>query len=192
MLAWIKRCGKCRTALTWPLLDLMATISRNQPCPCRSGRKYKYCCLPLREAGLPQPKVRLNRQQVSLAAAVDKVQQNAALRQESCHELGVFVLFSTQDGDAWVLETTESDAFQAATAGQPLPLPVNENRELIEVDWSHSFAFCDRLLLLTEYKSGVETEIHRAPTMQIRAALRRIKKQYPAELLQQVHLRPTG
>lgn len=24
----------------------MAKIGRNQPCPCNSGRKYKYCCLP--------------------------------------------------------------------------------------------------------------------------------------------------
>lgn len=167
----------------------MARVSRNQPCPCRSGRKYKHCCLPLREAGLPLPKVRAPRQ-VSLAAAVAKVQQAAALRQESCCELGVFVLFSTEDGDAWVLETTESDAFQAAAAGQPLPLPVHENREVIEVDWSHSFTLCGRRLLLTEHKSRAETELRRAPTMQISAALRRIKKQYPAELLQQVHLRP--
>jgi len=21
-------------------------ISRNQPCPCKSGKKFKYCCLP--------------------------------------------------------------------------------------------------------------------------------------------------
>jgi len=168
----------------------MARLSRNQPCPCRSGQKYKHCCLPLREAGLPQPKVRLSRQQLSLTAAVAKVQQTAALRQKSCRELGVFVLFSTEDGDAWVLETTERDAFQAAAAGLPLPLPVNENRELIEVDWSHSFTLCDRRLLLTEYESGAETVLRRTPTMQISAALRRIKKQHPAALLQQVHLRP--
>jgi hypothetical protein len=167
----------------------MGAISRNQLCPCRSGRKYKHCCLPLREAGLPQPKVRLNRQQVSLAAEVDKVQQAAALRQDSCRELGVFILFSTQDGDAWVLETTERDAFQAAASGQPLPPPVHENREVIEVDWSHRFALCGRSLFLTDHESGVETELRRAPTMQISTALRRIKKQYPAELLRQVHLR---
>lgn len=122
-------------------------------------------------------------------AEVEKVQQTAMLRRESCRELGVFVLFSTQDGDAWVLETTERDAFQAGAAGLPLPLPVHENREVIEVDWSHSFALYRRLRL-TEHESGAETELRRAPTMQISAALRRIKKQYPAELLRQVHLRP--
>lgn len=174
--------------MIWPP-ETMTAISRNQPCPCRSGQKYKHCCLPLREAGLPQPKVRSN-QQVSLLAEVEKVQQTAMLRQESCRELGVFVLFSTQDGDAWVLETTERDAFQAGAAGLPLPLPVHENREVIEVDWSHSFALCGRRLRLTEHESGAETELRRAPTMQISAALRRIKKQYPAELLRQVHLRP--
>jgi len=118
------------------------------------------------------------------------VQQIAALQQESCREIGVFILFSSKDGDAWVLETTESDAFQAAAAGEPLPLPVNENREVIEIDWSHRFVFRDRRLLLIEHESGAETELRCVPTMQISAALRRIKKQYPAELLQQVHLPP--
>ena len=165
----------------------MAKISRNQPCPCRSGWKYKHCCQPLHEAGLPPPKVKQNRQ-VSLAAEIEKVQQSAVLGQEICRETGVFILFSTQDGDAWVLESTESDAFQAAAAGQPLPPPVNENQEVIEVDWSHRFALRDRCLLLTEHESGAKIKLRRAPTMQINAALRRIKKQYPAALLRQVHL----
>ena len=31
-------------------MHFMATIGRNQPCPCGSGKKYKKCCLPADEA----------------------------------------------------------------------------------------------------------------------------------------------
>ncbi|MCW5199892.1 SEC-C domain-containing protein [Desulfobulbus sp. F1] len=55
----------------------MIKISRNQPCPCRSGRKYKHCCLSLRQAGLPTAPVRQT--QVSLLVEIEKIQQ-AAMR----------------------------------------------------------------------------------------------------------------
>lgn len=32
----------------------MAKISRNAPCPCGSGKKYKKCCLPLHTMSSPQ------------------------------------------------------------------------------------------------------------------------------------------
>ncbi|CAK8718178.1 MAG: hypothetical protein CDV28_13015 [Candidatus Electronema aureum] len=111
--------------------------------------------------------------------------------QETCHELGVFIFFSTKDGDAWVLETTESDAFQAAMSGQPLSPPVMENRDVIEVDWSHAFVLRKRSLMLTHHKDGTESALVNAPTLQISAALRRIRKHYSAELLRQVHV-PTA
>ena len=110
--------------------------------------------------------------------------------QECCRETGVFVFFSTKEGDAWVLETTEQDAFQAAAAGQPLLPPVQEDAELIEVDWSHAFALRERRLFLTDHQSGAEIELTNAPVPQISAAVRRIEKQYPAELLRQVHAQP--
>lgn len=163
----------------------MSKISRNQPCPCRSGRKYKHCCLLRRLNGLPVASPRP--EQASLLREVKKIQQDASRRQECCRDIGVFVFFSTKEGDAWVLEMTERDAFQAAAAGQPLPPPVQEDAELIEVDWSHAFILRGRRLFLTDHQSGAETELVSAPAAQISAVLRRIKKQYPAELLRQVH-----
>ncbi len=120
---------------------------------------------------------------------VAKIQQAAQGLQETCRVLGVFILFSTKDGDAWVLETTEQDAFQAAAAGQPLPPPVQEQQELIEVDWSHTFALRGRCLVLTSHADGAAAVLAAAPVQQISAAVRRISRQYPAELLRQVHLR---
>ncbi len=167
----------------------MSKISRNQTCPCRSGKKYKHCCLPLMQAGLPPAPVR--QEKISLLGEVVKIQQAAQQRQEICRAMGVFIFFSTKDGDAWVLETTERDAFQAAAAGQPLPPPVQEELEIIEVDWSRAFAQHGRCLVLTNHADGVEDVLTAAPVQQISAAVRRISRQYPAELLRQVHLRQT-
>ena len=36
---------------------LMATIGRNRPCPCGSGKKYKLCCLPAEEQRQAAPRV---------------------------------------------------------------------------------------------------------------------------------------
>ena len=35
----------------------MTTPGRNDPCPCRSGKKFKHCCLPARNAALETPAV---------------------------------------------------------------------------------------------------------------------------------------
>ena len=167
----------------------MSKISRNQTCPCRSGRKYKHCCLLLRQAGLPP--VSAQQGNISLLNEITKIQQAAQHLQKVCRELGVFILFSTKDGDAWVLETTEQDAFQAAATGQPQSPPVQEQQGTIEVDWSHTFALHDRNLVLTSYADGTATVLAAAPAQQISAAIRRISKQYPTELLRQVHIRQT-
>jgi hypothetical protein len=161
----------------------MAHIRRNQACPCRSGRKHKHCCLHIHERGIP-----FGAKEISLLEEIRKIQHIAFLKKEGFHELGVFILFSMGNGDAWVLESTEGDALQVAAAGQPLPHRIHEDRERIEVDWSHTFTLRERKLLLTGYESGQEQEILHAPTMQIQAALRRIKKYTPADLLQQIHL----
>ena len=111
--------------------------------------------------------------------------------QECVQELGVFVFFSMHNGDAWVLETTDGDAIQVAKSGQPLDdLPVFEDPERIEVDWSHTYLFKKRKLFFTAYQDGQENKMSNAPDSQINAAIRRIKKQYPQHLLQQVHLKP--
>ncbi len=58
---------------------------------------------------------------------------------EKVHELGVFVLFSTMGGDAWLLEVSQSDALQVAAAKEILTVDFEENPETIEINWTHTF-----------------------------------------------------
>lgn len=166
----------------------MGKIGRNHPCPCGSGKKYKHCCLSAREAGTAVDPVK--QMKVSLRAAVEKVQEDAARNMPGFHELGVFLLFSDQGGDAWLLEVTESDAVRIASAGQPLAVPIDENPETIAINFSHTFALRNRQLVLTAYADKSETLLDRAPSQQIHAAIRRLHKRCSREMLDRMHVFP--
>jgi len=166
----------------------MGKIGRNQPCPCGSGKKYKHCCLAAKQAGaIGSP---ANQMKVSLLAAIEKVQTQAVEKKATFHELGVFLFFSDHEGDAWLLEITESDAVQIARGGERLDVPIDENPETIEINFSHTFALRDRQFFLTAYADKAETLLDQAPTQQIHAAIRRLHKRYPKEMLERMHVEP--
>ncbi|WP_306549390.1 SEC-C metal-binding domain-containing protein [Desulfobulbus sp.] len=164
----------------------MGKIGRNQSCPCGSGKKYKHCCLPAQQAGTTASPA--NQMKVSLMAAIEKVQGLAAEKKVAFQELGVFLFFSDQEGDAWLLEITESDAVQLAKGGERLDVPIDENPETIEINFSHTFALRERQVFLTAYADKAETRLDRAPASQIHAAIRRLHKRYPKEMLEQMHV----
>lgn len=165
----------------------MTKTGRNEPCPCGSGIKYKRCCLNRKqddvEAVSPVQQLK-----ISLMAEIEKITKAAHRNEEIVRELGVFIFCTTSDGDAWLLEITESDAVHLVDAGKPLDIPVDENPETIEIHWSHTFAIRDRKFYLTSYADKAETCPGNMPTKRIHAAIRRIRKKYSAEQLNQVHI----
>ena len=96
----------------------MAKIGRNYPCLCGSGKKFKKCCLGLGAGAQTKPAI------PSVTIGVEKIQQNAAAQKELVLALGVFVLFSTTGGDAWLLEVTDMDAIQMAQGGEKLAVQI--------------------------------------------------------------------
>lgn len=166
----------------------MAKIGRNDPCPCGSGIKYKRCCL---EKQKSTPAVTPMQQlKISLLTEIEKVQKVAECNDETVRELGVFIFCTSREGDAWLLEITDQDAVQLAGKGSALEVPINENPETIEINWSHTFAIRDRQFFLTSYVDKVEVCHNSMPTQRINAAIRRIKKKYSDEQLSQVHVTP--
>ena len=164
----------------------MGRIGRNELCPCGSGLKYKRCCLRQQKenaAGSP-----LGQLKISLLTEIERIQAAARGGEETVRELGVFILWSTGKGDAWLLEITESDAVQVAAGGEVLAVPIDEKPETIAINWSHTFAIRDRKFYLTAYADKQETCLDAAPTQRINAAVKRIKKKYSQELLSQVHV----
>jgi len=164
----------------------MPKIGRNDACPCGSGLKYKKCCL--RTESKAQTVSPMEQLRISLKNEIGKIQRAAQQREEVVRELGVFVLWSNRDGDAWLMEISESDTVQVARAGEELEAPIDENAETIEINWSHTFVIRDRKLLVTAYADKMEACLETAPTKRISAAIKRIRKKYPQDVLDKVHV----
>jgi len=165
----------------------MGKIGRNEACPCGSGRKFKRCCLGKQQV-VSSNLTEVQKAQISLQNAITKIQKAASQGVQQVHELGVFVLFSTTGGDAWLLEVTESDALQVAAEKEILTVDFEENPETIEISWTHTFEIKDRQFILTAYKDKKVETIENYPTHPISAAIKRIKKKYSPELLESVHI----
>ncbi len=165
----------------------MAKIGRNEKCPCRSGKKYKHCCARLVQSKQVEmsPDQKLK---VTLMNGVKEIQEQAVAKNKTNRELGVFFFYSTKEGDAWLLEMTDCDCVQVARAGEALEPPIDENSETIEINWSHIFGFNNKQLELTAYSDKSTTILPDAPSQEINAAIRRIKKKFPEEILKTVHL----
>jgi hypothetical protein len=164
----------------------MGKIGRNQPCPCGSGKKYKHCCRLIQQNNAAAENQ--NQAKVTLMAAIEKIQKSAENREVSFFELGVFLFYATSDGDAWLLEITEQDAVQVAKNGSRMEVPVEENDETIEMNWSHIFTIKEKQLFMTDYAEKVEQQLESAPVQQISAAIKRIKKRFSSEDLGKVHV----
>ncbi len=167
----------------------MGKIGRNEQCPCGSGKKFKHCCLLKEQAGLlksnPEADFR-----ISLIAELEAIVQVAIEKRQKIKELGVFILLATVEGDAWLLEITDSDAVQLARAGEALEIPIDENSETIEINWSHTYDLSNKEFELTAYSDKSKTVKVDYPVKEINASIKRIKKKFPSDVLDQVHVDP--
>ncbi len=161
----------------------MAKIGRNEKCPCRSGKKFKHCCAHKDQENVQQQSV-----SVTLMSGVREIQADAENNKAVCRELGVFFFYSTVLGDAWLLEMTECDCVQLARKGVALEPPIDENSEVIEINYSHTFSLENKQLAMTAYADKSTQILADAPTRELSAAMRRIRKKLSSDQLLKVHL----
>ncbi|MCK5228967.1 MAG: SEC-C domain-containing protein, partial [Desulfobulbaceae bacterium] len=68
----------------------MGKIGRNDPCPCRSGLKYKKCCQKKERDGEERPVVP-DSSSISLSVEVEKIRKSASEKKEKILSIGVFI-----------------------------------------------------------------------------------------------------
>ncbi len=161
-------------------------ISRNDPCPCGSGNKYKKCCYGKNAAqpdAAPAPE-----QKLTLAGEIEKLQQKALNKEKMVKILGVFILLATEEGDGWLLEITEMDALQVAAGAEKIEFELKESPETIEVNWSHRFAIKAKKFVTTAYSDDSEQVWDAYPSHSIAASIKRIRAKLPKEMLSQIHI----
>ena len=160
-------------------------IGRNESCPCGSGKKFKKCC---KDEKKFQPVAIEKLATVTLDDEVGKLQKNATTKKALVNTMGVFIFVSTEDGDGWLLEITDMDGLKVCSKGEVIETDINESPETIEVNWSHRFAIRKKKFFVTNYKTKEEVELTNLPTHSIFAAIKRIRKKFPKELLSSIHL----
>ena len=70
-----------------------------------------------------------------LAAAIGYIQDMAADHDSRTVTLGQFILFSTDTGDAWLLDVTDQFAARLARDGDPEPIYLKETDTRFAIEW---------------------------------------------------------
>lgn len=166
----------------------MAKIGRNDPCPCGSGKKFKKCCYLKKTEDISQEGAAEGAAPVSLHEEITKIQEAAARKEARMINLGVFVLFATVAGDAWLLELSEMDGLLIADRGKKIEVEMEENPETLEVNWSHRFTIKGRKFMATAYKDETVLVHEDYPIQRIQAAIKKVHKKFSPELLKNIHV----
>lgn len=74
-----------------------------------------------------------------LTAEVRYIQRCAAAYDSRIVTIGPVVLFSTETGDAWVLDPADHLAMQAAREGEPLPVQIEETATRFTIGWGGQY-----------------------------------------------------
>jgi hypothetical protein len=164
----------------------MANIGRNEACPCGSGKKYKNCCA--RDPAIIAAELSaLEAQTPTLSAEIARLRDKVRDKSAAMWTRGVFVFFSTEEGDAWVLEASGGDALQIADAGRQIEVDVVQTEEAIEVTWSHQFTI-RKDFAVTDYGDQRRSVFADYPAARIRALLTRARSSLPPEVLANIHI----
>ena len=164
----------------------MANIGRNEACPCGSGKKYKNCCA--RDPALIAAEVgAADARTPTLSAEIAKLRDKVNAKSAAMWTRGVFVFFSTEQGDAWVLEASGMDALQIASAGHQLEVDVAQTESAIEVTWSHQFTI-RKDFTVKDYADQRLTAFGDYPAARIRTLLSKARSSLPPEVLASIHL----
>ncbi len=112
----------------------------------------------------------LRREEMSIAGEADYIGARAMAEDARVVSLPPLVFFSTETGDAWVLEAEDNLALQLAAAGTRLPFSITETAERFAIQWAGTFRIEGDLMTFAENAGRLRTIIG-YPTREIAAAL---------------------
>ncbi len=86
--------------------------------------------------------------------------------------LGMLILFSTESGDAWMLDPTDSFALCLARDGEPLSYKIIETATNFAIDWDYQYQIDGEVFTVTN-RVGRTSSIMGYPLQQIESAIGR-------------------
>jgi hypothetical protein len=87
----------------------------------------------------------------SYTAEAELVQQRAERYEPSVIRRGQIVFFSTETGDAWMLDAKDGEAACLAREGQRDPIPIEESADKFGVAWQGFYRFEEDLSIAMRY-----------------------------------------
>ena len=78
---------------------------------------------------------RLTRESLHLAKEIRSIQRRAAEHDARIVNIGPLVLFSTETGDAWILEPADALAARLAVGGDPIDIYFEESETSCAIGW---------------------------------------------------------
>jgi len=95
------------------------------------------------------------------------VQKRAAANDSRVITLPQLLLFSTETGDAWLLDPADHLAVPVAQGGDPLPLHLEETDKNVTIEWMGTYHIDGPVFVYTEKDSGRVRTILGYPTRHI-------------------------
>jgi hypothetical protein len=99
-----------------------------------------------------------------LADEVQYIVRRAAERDARVVSFGQLVLFSTETGDAWLLDVSEHLAARLARDGDPEPIDIEDTEATFAIDWKGQYRIEGPAFVYLDRHSGRVTAILGYPT----------------------------
>jgi hypothetical protein len=118
----------------------------------------------------PKPRKRgagqrlLDGKSFGLADEVRTIQRRAAKRDGRIVTVGQLVLFSTETGDAWLLDPSDQLAARLARDGDPEPIHIEENDTTFAIGWNGHYRIEAEAFIYSDRETGRVTAILGYPT----------------------------
>lgn len=107
-----------------------------------------------------------SRKQISVVAEAHYITRCAQERDTRVVSFGQLVFFSTETGDAWVLDPEDVLARCLARDGDPLPTGIFETQDQFGIEWISSYRIEEGALVVTE-STGRTRALFGYPVMEI-------------------------
>ena len=102
-----------------------------------------------------------------LADEVRYIQRRAAEHDSRIVSIGQVVLFSSESGDAWMLDPSEHLAVRLASDGHPEPIHIEDTETTFAVAWTGEYGIVGPAFLYTDRESRRVTTVFGYPTQKL-------------------------
>lgn len=128
-----------------------------------------------RKSGTPRTQAQvLSREQISISREINYIISRAVNSEARLVTLGALVLFSTETGDAWLLDSEDGLALCLTRDGNKQPFTIVETPTNFSIEWNANYRIDGDTFIVIEH-SGQVKSILGYPTREISQASHRAK-----------------